>query len=60
MEQRLLGLQKVDPAELTQLADAREKTTLAFLLDTAKADPARIFEVRSGQAKGAVVAFTLK
>ncbi|WP_243304875.1 DUF748 domain-containing protein [Geothrix oryzisoli] len=60
MEQRLLGLQKVDPADLAQLADARAKGVLAWLLDTGKADPARIFQVRSGQAKGPAVAFTLK
>jgi uncharacterized protein involved in outer membrane biogenesis len=60
MEQRLLADLKVDPADLARLADAREKATLGFLLDTAKADPARVFEVRTGQAKGSVVAFSLK
>ncbi len=60
MEQRLLGTLKADPAELTQLADARAKGVLAWLLNTAKADPERVFQVRSGQAKGAVVAFALK
>lgn len=60
MEQRLLGLQKVDPADLAQLADARAKGVLAWLLDTGKADPSRIFQVRGGQAKGSAVAFTLK
>jgi hypothetical protein len=60
MEQRLLGSQKVDPADLAQLADARAKGVLVWLLDTAKADPQRVFQVRAGQAKGAVVAFTLK
>lgn len=60
MEQRLLGTLQVDPADLAQLADARVKRVLAWLLDTAKADPARVFEVNTGQAKGAVVAFTLK
>jgi len=60
MEQRLLGTLKVDPADLAQLADARVKRVLAWLLDTAKADPARVFEVNTGQAKGAVVAFALK
>lgn len=60
MEQRLLGALKVDPADLAQLADARAKAVLAWLLDTAKADPARVFQVRTGQAKGAAVAFTLK
>lgn len=60
MEQRLLGTLQVDPADLDQLADARVKRVLAWLLDTAKADPARVFEVNTGQAKGAVVAFTLK
>jgi hypothetical protein len=60
LEQRLLGLQKVDPADLAQLADARAKGVLAWLLDTAKADPERVFQVRTGQAKGAAVAFALK
>jgi uncharacterized protein involved in outer membrane biogenesis len=60
MEQRLLGAQKVDPSELAQLADARAKAVLTWLLDTGKADPTRVFQVRSGQAKGAVVAFNLK
>ncbi|MDP1830428.1 MAG: DUF748 domain-containing protein [Geothrix sp.] len=60
MEQRLLGSLKVDPADLAQLADARAKAVLAWLLDTAKADAARVFQVRTGQAKGGVVAFTLK
>jgi hypothetical protein len=60
MEQRLLSSQKVDPADLVQLADARTKGVLAWLLDTARADPQRVFQVRTGQAKGAVVAFTLK
>src|SRR5512133_3846213 len=60
MEQRLLGAQKVDPADLAQLADSRAKAVLAWLLDTGKADPTRVFQVRSGQAKGAVVAFNLK
>jgi hypothetical protein len=60
MEQRLLGAQKVDPADLAQLADTRAKIVLAWLLDTAKSDPTRVFQVRSGQPKGAVVAFSLK
>ncbi|WP_257311347.1 DUF748 domain-containing protein [Geothrix fuzhouensis] len=60
MEQRLLGAQKVDPADLAQLADTRAKAVLSWLLDTAKADPTRVFQVRTGQAKGAVVAFSLK
>ncbi len=60
MEQRMLGAVGVDPAALDQLADARAKGVLAWLLNTAKADPERVFQVRSGQAKGAVVAFTLK
>ncbi|MCE1204930.1 MAG: DUF748 domain-containing protein [Holophagaceae bacterium] len=60
MEQRLLGTLVVDPADLAQLADARVKRVLAWLLDTGKADPARVFEVNTGQAKGAVVAFALK
>ena len=60
MEQRLLGNLEVDSAELAQLADARAKGVLAWLLDTAKADPERVFQVRTGQAKGAAVAFTLK
>jgi uncharacterized protein involved in outer membrane biogenesis len=60
MEQRLLGSLKVDPAALAQLADARAKGVLAWLLDTAKADPQRVFQVRTGQAKGTVVAFSLR
>lgn len=60
MEQRLMGTLKVDPAELAQLADARAKAVLAWLQDTGKADPERIFQVRSGAAKGAAVAFSLK
>ena len=60
MEERLLGKLRVDPADLAQLGDARAKGALAWLLDTAKADPERVFQVRTGQAKGAVVAFTLK
>lgn len=60
MEQRLLDDQKVDPADLAQLADARAKGVLVWLLDTAKADRERVFQVRTGAAKGAVVAFTLK
>jgi uncharacterized protein involved in outer membrane biogenesis len=60
MEQRLLDAQKVDPTDLARLADARAKAVLAWLLDTAKADPERVFQVNTGQAKGAVVAFGLK
>jgi hypothetical protein len=60
MEQRLLGSLKVEPADLALLADARAKGTLAWLLDSAKADPQRVFQVRTGQAKGAIVAFALK
>ena len=60
LEQRLLGTLAPDPAELTQLADRRAKAVLAWLLDNAKADPERVFQVRTGQAKGAAVAFTLK
>ncbi|MBK9795108.1 MAG: DUF748 domain-containing protein [Holophagaceae bacterium] len=60
MEQRLLGGLKVESADLALLADARAKAVLAWLLDTAKADPTRVFQVRTGQAKGAVVAFALK
>ncbi len=60
LEQRLLGTLAPDPAELAQLADRRAKVVLAWLLDSAKADPERVFQVRTGQAKGAAVAFTLK
>jgi hypothetical protein len=60
MEQRLVGSLRAEPAELAQLADARAKGVLAWLLDTGKADPGRVFQVRTGQAKGAAVAFTLK
>jgi hypothetical protein len=60
MEQRLLGSLQVDPGELTRLADARVKGVLAWLLDTAKVDPERVFQVREGRAQGAVVGFALK
>ncbi len=60
LEQRLLGTLAPEPAELAQLADRRAKAVLAWLLDNAKADPERVFQVRTGQAKGAAVAFTLK
>jgi hypothetical protein len=60
MEQRLVGSLPAEPAELAQLADARAKGVLAWLLDTGKADPGRVFQVRTRQAKGAVVAFTLR
>jgi hypothetical protein len=60
MEQRLLGSLKVDPFDLAQLADARAKGALAWLLTTAKADPERIFQVREGRVQGAVAGFALK
>jgi hypothetical protein len=60
MEQRLLGTLKADPSDLAILADARAKAVLGWLLNTAKADPERVFEVQTGTAKGAVVAFSLK
>lgn len=60
MEQRLLSSQAVDPAQLAQLADARGKGVIAWLLEAGKGDPERIFQVRTGQAKGAAVAFSLK
>jgi uncharacterized protein involved in outer membrane biogenesis len=60
MEQRLLTSLTVDPAQLAQLADARGKGVIAWLLATGKGDPERIFQVRTGQAKGAAVAFSLK
>jgi len=60
MEQRLLGTLKVDASDLAQLADARAKVVLGWLLHTAKADPARVFEIQTGKAKGAAVGFTLK
>ncbi len=60
MEQRLVGSLRPEPAELAQLADARAKGVLAWLLDSGKADPGRVFQVRTGQAKGAAVAFTLR
>jgi hypothetical protein len=60
MEQRLLGRQKLDPAELAQLGEARAKGVLVWLLDTAKADPQRVFQVRSGQVRSAAVAFALR
>ncbi len=61
MESRLLDTVKVDPADLAALADARAKRVLAWLLDTGKADPARVFQVREGgPAAGPAVVFTLK
>ncbi len=60
MEQRLVGSLRAEPAELAQLADARAKAALAWLLETGKADPGRVFQVNTGQAKGAAVAFGLK
>jgi hypothetical protein len=60
MEQRLLSQMKVEPSALEQLADARAKAVLGHLLNIAKADPERVFEVQTGKAKGAVVAFSLK
>lgn len=60
MEQRLLGTLKVDPADLVRLADARAKGVLGWLLGPGQVDPARVFQVRTGQPKGAAVAFTLK
>ncbi|WLT32373.1 DUF748 domain-containing protein [Geothrix sp. PMB-07] len=60
MEQRLLSRVTVDPAALDQLADARAKAVLGYLLNTAKADPERVFEVQTGKAKGAAVVFSLK
>ncbi len=60
LEQRLLGTLAPDPAELAQLADRRAKALLGWLLNNAQADPERVFQVRTGQAKGAAVAFTLK
>ena len=60
LEQRLLGGLVVEPSTLAQLADARAKSVLGWLVDTAKADAGRVFQARTGQAKGTVVAFTLK
>jgi hypothetical protein len=60
MEQRLLGTLKVGAPELAQLADIRAKAVLDWLLNTAKADPERVFQVREGKAQGAVVGFALK
>ncbi|WP_306590224.1 DUF748 domain-containing protein [Geothrix sp. 21YS21S-4] len=60
MEQRLLEGLNPGPDELALLADVRAKRAIGWLLDTAQADPARIFQVRTGQAKGAAVAFSLK
>ena len=60
MEQRLVGSLKVDPSDLAQLADARAKGVLAWLLNTAKADPERVFQVREGRIQGAMVGFALK
>lgn len=60
MEQRLLSRATVDPAALDQLADARAKAVLGWLLNTAKADPERVFEVQTGKAKGTAAVFSLR
>lgn len=60
LEQRLLGSLKLDPADLDRLADARVKGVLAWLVDQAKVDPERVFQVRTGQAKGSLVLFALR
>ena len=61
MESRLQDTVKVDPADLAGLADARAKRVIGWLLDTGKADPARVFQVREGApAAGPAVVFTLK
>lgn len=61
MTSRLLDTIPVDPAALAALADARAKRVIGWLLDTGKADPARVFQVSNqGQAPAAVVVFTLK
>jgi hypothetical protein len=61
MASRLLDTIQVPPATLDALADARAKRVIGWLLDTGKADPARVFQVRNqGQAPAAAVAFTLK
>ncbi|GLH73735.1 hypothetical protein GETHLI_22370 [Geothrix limicola] len=60
MEQRLLGTLKVEAVDLDQLADGRVKAVLGWLLNTAKADPERVFEVQTGKAKGPAVVFSLK
>ena len=57
----LLSACAVTPEPFSQAEfAARAKAVLAWLLDNAKADPERVFQVRTGQAKGAAVAFTLK
>jgi uncharacterized protein involved in outer membrane biogenesis len=60
MELRLLGSLPADPSDLASLADARVKGVLAWLLTRAQVDPGRVFQVRTGQAQGATVAFALK
>lgn len=60
LEQRLLGSLPVGSADLARLADARAKAAVAWLLEAGKADAARIFQVNTGQARGAAVVFTLK
>lgn len=59
-EQRLLGSLTVAPEVLARLADARAKGVVAWLLDTAQVEAARVFQVNTGQAQGAGVRFTLK
>ena len=60
MELRLLDGLKTDPSDLAQLADARAKRVLAWLLDTAKVGPERTFQVREGRVQGAMVGFALR
>ncbi len=60
MELRLLGTLTVGAGDLAQLADARAKGVLAWLLDAAKVDPGRVFQVRESRVQGAVVGFALK
>jgi hypothetical protein len=60
MEQRLLDTLNPDAAQLAQLADARAKGVLGWLLNTAKADPERVFQVREGKTQGSIVGFALR
>ena len=63
VEQRLLETVKVDPSELQQLAKARNKASIEFLLQGGQLEASRIFEVQGSEAAkagGAKVYFSLK
>jgi hypothetical protein len=49
MEQRLLGSFAVSPGELKELADARAKAVVGFLLGEGKVEASRVFETEGGE-----------